>query len=99
MLNHIEDQNHEKIIRALSISLALQVFGKEEQADTLIEQMLRSKDSIVRYGAMYAIGCAYAGTSNNVAVQKLLHCAVSDVNDDVKRAALTNLGFLLIRTP
>jgi hypothetical protein len=23
MLNHIEDQNHEKIIRALSISLAL----------------------------------------------------------------------------
>jgi len=30
MLNHIEDQNHEKIIRALSISLALQVFGKEE---------------------------------------------------------------------
>ena len=99
MLNHIEDQSHEKIIRALSISLALQVFGKEEQADTLIEQMLRSKDSIVRYGAMYAIGCAYAGTSNNVAVQKLLHCAVSDVNDDVKRAALTNLGFLLIRSP
>ena len=99
MLNHIEDQNHEKIIRALSISLALQVFGKEEQADTLIEQMIRSKDAIVRYGAMYAIGCAYAGTSNNVAVQKLLHCAVSDVNDDVKRAALTNLGFLLIRTP
>lgn len=99
MLNHIEDQNHEKIIRALSMALALQVFGKEEQADTLIEQMLRSKDSIVRYGAMYAIGSAYAGTSNNSAVQKLLHCAVSDVNDDVKRAALTNLGFLLLRNP
>lgn len=61
--------------------------------------MLRSKDSIVRYGAMYAIGAAYAGTSNNDAVQKLLHCAVSDVNDDVKRAALTNLGFLLLRNP
>lgn len=61
--------------------------------------MLRSKDSIVRYGAMYAIGAAYAGTSNNDAVQRLLHCAVSDVNDDVKRAALTNLGFLLFRNP
>lgn len=48
---------------------------------------------------MYAIGSAYAGTSNNNAVQKLLHCAVSDVNDDVKRAALTNLGFLLLRNP
>jgi len=34
-----------------------------------------------------------------MAVQKLLHYAVSDVNDDVKRAALTNLGFLLLRKP
>lgn len=98
-LNHIEDQNHEKIIRALSMSLALQMYGKEAQADTLVEQMVRSKDSIVRYGAMYAIGAAYAGTSNNSAVQRLLHYAVSDVNDDVKRAALTNLGFLLLRKP
>ena len=81
------------------MTLALQMYGKEEQADTLIEQMTRSKDSIVRYGAMYAIGAAYAGTSNNQAVQKLLHFAVSDVNDDVKRAALTNLGFLLLRKP
>ena len=99
ILTHIDDQNHEKIIRALSMTLALQMYGKEEQADTLIEQMTRSKDSIVRYGAMYAIGAAYAGTSNNQAVQKLLHFAVSDVNDDVKRAALTNLGFLLLRKP
>ena len=48
---------------------------------------------------MYAIGAAYAGTSNNEAVKKLLHFAVSDVMDDVKRAALTNLGFLLLRNP
>ena len=64
-LSHIQDQNHEKIIRALSMSLALQMYGKEEQADTLITQMSTSKDVIVRYGAMYAIGAAYAGTSNN----------------------------------
>lgn len=99
ILSHIDDQKHEKIIRALSLCLALQMYGKEEQADTLIEQMVRSKDSIVRYGAMYAIGSAYAGTSNNSAVKKLLHYAVSDVSDDVKRAALTNLGFLLLRKP
>lgn len=98
-LNHIEDQKHEKIIRALSMSLAFQMYGKEEQAEPLIQEMCRSKDSIVRYGAMYTIGCAYAGTTNNQAVQKLLHFAVSDVNDDVKRAALTNLGFILIRKP
>lgn len=37
ILNHIDDQNHEKIIRALSMTLALQMFGREEQADTLVE--------------------------------------------------------------
>jgi len=99
MITHANDSKHEKIIRALSISLALIMYGKEDNADGLIEQMVRSKDSIMRYGAMFAIGCAYAGTSNNTAVKKLLHYAVSDVSDDVKRAALMNLGFLLFRRP
>ena len=48
---------------------------------------------------MFAIGCAYAGTSNTSAVSKLLKYAVTDVADDVKRAALTNIGFLLFRKP
>jgi 26S proteasome regulatory subunit N2 len=99
MLTHANDSKHEKIIRALAISLALMMYGKEDHADGLIEQMVRSKDSIMRYGAMFAIGCAYAGTHNNLAVKKLLHFAVSDVSDDVKRAALMNLGFLLFRKP
>jgi len=42
---------------------------------------------------------AYCGTGNNQAIRKLLHVAVSDVNDDVRRAAVTGLGFLLFRTP
>lgn len=99
LLTHANDSKHEKIIRAISISLALMMYGKEDNADGLIEQMVRSKDSIMRYGAMFAIGCAYAGTSNNAAVKKLLHYAVSDVSNDVKRAALMNLGFLLFRRP
>lgn len=48
--------------------------------DTLIEQLLLDKDSILRYGAMYTIGLAYCGTSNNNAIKKLLHVAVSDVS-------------------
>lgn len=99
ILTHASETQHEKIIRSLAISLALIMYGKEDNADTLIEQMVRSKDSIMRYGAMFAIGCAYAGTTNNNAVKRLLHYAVSDVSDDVKRAALMNLGFLLFRVP
>ena len=42
---------------------------------------------------------AYSGTGNNKAIKRLLHVAVSDVSDDVRRAAVTALGFVLFRTP
>lgn len=61
--------------------------------------MCSSKDSIIRYGAMFTIGCAYAGTSQTSAIKKLLKFAVSDTSDDVKRAALMNIGFLCFRDP
>lgn len=97
MLKYAQDTKHEKIIRGLSLGLALLMYGKEDNADALIEQMVHSKDHLIRYGAMHAIGMAYAGTSNNEAIKKLLHHAVTDVNDDVKRAAMMNLGFVMFR--
>lgn len=42
---------------------------------------------------------AYAGTANNKAVRRLLHIAVSDTSDDVRRAAVTSLAFLLFKNP
>ena len=46
---------------------------------------------------MFAVAMAYCGTGDNGAIRRLLHVAVSDVNDDVRRAAVTCLGFLLFR--
>ena len=37
LLTHAQDSKHEKIIRALAISLALMMYGKEDNADGLIE--------------------------------------------------------------
>ena len=37
MITHAQESQHEKIIRALSISLAMLMYGKEDNADTLIE--------------------------------------------------------------
>jgi len=59
--------------------------------------MSRDRDALIRYGAMYLIGLAYVGTSNNNAIRQLLHVAVSDVSDDVRRAAVMNLGFILFK--
>jgi 26S proteasome regulatory subunit N2 len=99
MLAYAHDTQHEKIIRGLAIGLALISYGIEEAADTLVEQMAREQDPILRYGAMYVIGLAYRGTGNNGAVQRLLHYAVSDVSDDVRRAAVLCLGFVLMGAP
>jgi 26S proteasome regulatory subunit N2 len=59
----------------------------------------RDKDPILRYGGMYTIATAYSGTGNNSAIRRLLHVAVSDVSDDVRRAAVTCLGFVLTTIP
>jgi len=99
MIVYAHETQHEKIIRGLAIGIALVMYGQEDGADTLIEQLLLDKDPILRYGAMYTIGLAYCGTANNSAIRRLLHVAVSDVSDDVRRAAVTSLGFLLFRQP
>ena len=85
--------------RGLALGIALTVYGREEEADTLIEQMTRDQDPILRYGGMYALALAYRGTANNKAIRQLLHFAVSDVSDDVRRTAVLALGFVLYSDP
>uniref|UniRef100_A0ACD5UEP0 Uncharacterized protein n=1 Tax=Avena sativa TaxID=4498 RepID=A0ACD5UEP0_AVESA len=99
MLAYAHDTQHEKIIRGLALGIALTVYGREEEADTLIEQMTRDQDPILRYGGMYALALAYRGTANNKAIHQLLHFAVSDVSDDVRRTAVMALGFVLYNEP
>ena len=99
LIKYVHDTQHEKIIRAIAIALALIVYNAGEAADTLIEELSKEKDPILRYGAMYCIGMAYCGTGNTTMLQKLIKFSVSDVSDDVRRAALINIGFLEIKTP
>jgi len=99
MLTYAHETQHEKIIRGLALGIALTVYGREEEADTLIEQMTRDQDPILRYGGMYALALAYSGTANNKAIRQLLHFAVSDVNNDVRRTAVLALGFVLYSDP
>jgi len=75
------------------------MYGRLEEAKTLIETLIHDKDPILRRSAMYTTAMAYCGTGNNEAIRRLLHVAVSDVNDDVRRAAVEALGFILFRTP
>ena len=98
-LGYAHDTAHEKIVRAVGLCASLTYYGQEDQADALIEQLCRDKDHLIRYGGVFTIGSAYVGTANNTAVRKLLHIAVSDVSNDVRRAAVICLGLVMIRLP
>jgi 26S proteasome regulatory subunit N2 len=117
MLQYAHETQHEKIIRGLAVGIAFICYGKQEQADSVIDKLLKEKvsdenlgfgnqpdidylqDPVLRYGGVYSLALAYAGTAENGAIEKLLHIAVSDTADDVRRAAVTSLAFLLFRNP
>lgn len=99
MIQYAHDTQHEKIVRGVAMGMALIMFGRQEGADELIEGLLNEADPTLRYGGIMTVAMAYCGTGSNKAVRKLLHVAVSDVNDDVRRIAVMSLGFILFRKP
>lgn len=96
LLDYAHETKHEKIIRSIGLALALMMFDAEENADALISELCNDKDAILRYAAMHMIGLAYIGKGQNNAINKLLHHASADFSDDVRRAAVLNLGFVLL---
>lgn len=46
-------------LTGIALGLALMMYGREEGADALVEQMTRDQDPIIRYGGMFVIGMAY----------------------------------------
>eukprot|EP00126_Sphaerothecum_destruens_P004013 Sdes_comp17882_c0_seq1m7144 len=99
MVQYARDTQHEKIIRGIAFGVALILYGKESEADEVIDPLVTDQDPILRLSAVYCIAMAYCGTGNNCAIKKLLHVAVSDVNNDVRRGAVISLGFLFLHAP
>lgn len=99
MVAYAHETSHEKIIRGVSLGLAILVYGCEDQADGLIDQLTSDSDPILRYGGAQALAMAYCGTASNSALRRLLHLAVADVADDVRRGAVMCLGFVLCANP
>jgi len=99
MLGHAHATQHEKVTRGIGLGLALACYGVEDAADGLVGQLLDDASATLRYGGAHALGLAYAGTANNAALKRLLHVAVSDVSDDVRRGAVVNIAFVLARAP
>merc|ERR1739848_568775 len=101
MVNYARETQHEKIIRGLSLGIALVLYGKLDEASATrwIDQLSKDKEPLLRRAACLATGLAYEGTGSNEALSRMLHIAVSDVSDDVRRASVQAIGFILARNP
>ncbi|KAI5301586.1 proteasome regulatory particle base subunit [Ascosphaera pollenicola] len=97
LVQYAHETQHDKTVRGCALGMALIMYGRQEAADELINGLLADPDPTLRYGGILTIALAYAGTGSNKAVRKLLHVAVSDVNDDVRRMSVMSLGFILFR--
>lgn len=97
MVLYAQETQHEKILRGLAVGIALTMYARLEEADALVTNLSTDKDPVLRRSGMYTLAMAYCGTGSNKAIRTLLHVAVSDVNDDVRRAAVTSIGFILFR--
>ncbi|OHS96301.1 Proteasome/cyclosome repeat family protein [Tritrichomonas foetus] len=99
MFHFANTTEHEKIMRGIAMGLAFVMYGREAEADPLVEKLLLSQNPLMRESAMWVTALAHVGTASNQALQCLLHVAVSDVNDNVRRAAVIGVGFVLSRSP
>lgn len=93
------ETRHEKIIRACGLAVAMVSFRREEKASEWIAQMIRSNEALIRYGACYTMALAYCGTASDTCLRQLLHQAVSDPSEDVRRAAIISIAFVLCNAP
>jgi 26S proteasome regulatory subunit N2 len=97
VLNSAREHNQkEKTIRGLCSSVALMMIGKEGLAESTIAGMVQDRDPWIRAGGCQVIGMAYAGTGNSHAIEALLQVCVRDVSDEVRRTAITMIGFICL---
>lgn len=54
------------------------MYARLEEADALIESLLRDKEPNLRRSGVYTIAMAYCGSGNSAIVKKLRDISVSD---------------------
>lgn len=56
MVGYAQETQHEKILRGLAVGIAMVMYGRMEEADTLIESLCRDKVSICACNQKILVG-------------------------------------------
>uniref|UniRef100_A0A5S6R326 26S proteasome non-ATPase regulatory subunit 1 n=1 Tax=Trichuris muris TaxID=70415 RepID=A0A5S6R326_TRIMR len=99
LISYGADTQHEKILRGICVGLGVIACGRLEEPEPWIKKLLKDKNPVLRRAGVYALAMAYCGTGNSTTAGRLLFISVEDVNDDVRRAAVSCLGFVMVKNP
>lgn len=94
LLHYAEESDHEKILRSICMSIGIVNF---EQPSKEFLENLEANPKLKLAVPMY-LAMAYFKTSSHEAIRKLLQSA-NDISNEVKRAAVIALGFVMYHDP
>ncbi|VDM38898.1 unnamed protein product [Toxocara canis] len=96
MVQYVSDTQHDKIQRGLRTGIALLAYGRQEEAEPWVVQLMEHKaNAMLRSTAVCTLAMAYAGSGKADVVRRLLAKVAADPNHDVKRFAVIAIGFVL----
>ncbi len=83
-------------ILTCNLGIALLAYGRMEEAEKWIGALLAERSNpMLRQTGVWMLAMAYAGSGKADVVRRLLEKVAADPNDDVKRFAVTAVGFVL----
>ncbi|KAE9550228.1 hypothetical protein FO519_006548, partial [Halicephalobus sp. NKZ332] len=96
MVQYISDTAHDKIQRGLRTGLSLLAYGRMEEVEPWVSELLEAKsNAVLRQTAICMLAMAYAGSGKADVVRRLLAKVAADPNQDAKRFAVIAVGFVL----
>ncbi|WKY06338.1 hypothetical protein Q1695_006496 [Nippostrongylus brasiliensis] len=100
MVQYTCDTQHDKIQRGLRTGIALLAYGRQDEAESYISQLVDVKsNAMLRSTGVAMMSMAYVGSGRANVVSRLLEKVATDPNNDVKRFAVMGIGFLLSNSP
>ncbi|XGW27813.1 hypothetical protein V3C99_007974 [Haemonchus contortus] len=100
MVQYTCDTQHDKIQRGLRTGISLLAYGRQDEAESYIAQLVDVKsNAMLRSTGIAMMSMAYVGSGRANVVSRLLEKVATDPNNDVKRFAVMGIGFLLSNNP
>ncbi|VDM61464.1 unnamed protein product [Angiostrongylus costaricensis] len=100
MVQYTCDTQHDKIQRGLRTGISLLGYGRQDESESYISQLIDVKsNAMLRSTGIALMSMAYVGSGRANVVSRLLEKVATDPNNDVKRFAVMGIGFLLSNSP